>query len=67
MLHAILIKGTFQDSVTLMLLSRDLSALPGVKSVAAMMGTAANSNGVVITSVISTTPNHAYRFYGRHA
>ncbi len=44
MLHALLIKGTFQDSVTLMLLSRDLSALPGAKSVAVMMGTTANKD-----------------------
>ena len=41
-LHAKLMKGMFQDSVTLMLLSRDLSALPDVRRVAVMMGTPAN-------------------------
>ena len=44
MLHAILIKGTFQDSVTLMLLSRDLSASAGIKRVSVMMGTPANKD-----------------------
>src|SRR5215471_20790819 len=44
MLHAILFKGTFQDSVTLMILSRDLSALPNVKRVSVMMGTPANKD-----------------------
>lgn len=43
-LHAKLIKGIFQDSVTLMLMSRDLSALPDVKRVAVMMGTPANKD-----------------------
>ena len=42
MLHAALIKGNFQDSVTLMVLSRDLSATAGVKRVSIMMGTPAN-------------------------
>jgi FdrA protein len=61
-LHALLIKGTFQDSVTLMLLSRDLSALPGVKSVAVMMGTAANKDvyretGLWHEALAAATPN----------
>jgi FdrA protein len=61
-LHALLIKGTFQDSVTLMLLSRDLSALPGVKSVAVMMGTAANKDvyretGLWHDALAAATPN----------
>ncbi|MGA8004540.1 MAG: acyl-CoA synthetase FdrA, partial [Burkholderiales bacterium] len=43
-LHAKLIKGNFQDSVTLMLMSRDLSALPDVNRVAVMMGTPANKD-----------------------
>jgi len=34
--------STYHDSVTLMRLSRDLEALPGVRAVAAMMGTDAN-------------------------
>ena len=62
MLHAMLLKGTFQDSVTLMLLSRDLSALPGVKSVAVMMGTAANKDlyratGLWHQTLAAATPN----------
>ena len=62
MLHALLIKGTFQDSVTLMLLSRDLSALPGVKSVAVMMGTPANKDmyrdtGLWHAALAAATPN----------
>jgi FdrA protein len=44
MLHAQLIKGNFQDSVTLMILSRDLSALPEVDRVSVMMGTPANKD-----------------------
>lgn len=44
MLCARLIKGNFQDSVTLMVLSRDLSALPAVTRVSVMMGTSANKD-----------------------
>ncbi|RZI40640.1 acyl-CoA synthetase FdrA [Herbaspirillum sp. HC18] len=42
MLHGTLIEGTFQDSVTLMVVSRDLSAMPNVNRVSVMMGTPAN-------------------------
>ena len=42
MLHGTLIEGTFQDSVTLMVVSRDLSAMPYVNRVSVMMGTPAN-------------------------
>jgi FdrA protein len=44
MLYAFLMKGRFQDSVTLMVLSRDLSALPEVNRVSVMMGTPANKD-----------------------
>lgn len=44
MLYAQIIKGNFQDSVTLMVLSRDLSALPEVTRVSVMMGTPANKD-----------------------
>ncbi|MCF1504001.1 acyl-CoA synthetase FdrA [Afifella sp. H1R] len=44
MLSARLIKGNFQDSVTLMVLSRDLSSLPEVNRVSVMMGTSANKD-----------------------
>lgn len=62
MLHAILIKGTFQDSVTLMLLSRDLSASAGIKRVSVMMGTPANKDlyretGLWHEALAAATPN----------
>jgi FdrA protein len=62
MLHAMLIKGTFQDSVTLMLLSRDLSAAPGVNRVSVMMGTPANKDmyretGLWHDALAAATPN----------
>lgn len=44
MLSATLIKGSFQDSVTLMVLSRDLSKSQGVNRVSVMMGTPANKD-----------------------
>jgi len=44
MLHCFILKGSFQDSVTLMVLSRDLSALPGVVKASVMMGTPANKD-----------------------
>ncbi|MEI7612616.1 MAG: acyl-CoA synthetase FdrA [Betaproteobacteria bacterium] len=44
MRYATLLKGNFQDSVTLMVLSRDLSALPSVNLVSVMMGTPANKD-----------------------
>lgn len=62
MLHAVLIKGIFQDSVTLMVVSRDLSSLPKVNRVSVMMGTPANKNVFRETSLWHTafevaTPN----------
>ena len=62
MLHATLIKGTFQDSVTLMLLSRDLSDAPGIGRVAIMMGTPANKSmlretGLWHEALDAATPN----------
>ena len=44
MLSCFLLKGSFQDSVTLMVLSRDLSALPEVRKASVMMGTPANKD-----------------------
>jgi FdrA protein len=62
MLHAILIKGCFQDSLTLMVLSRDLSAAPNVKRVSVMMGTPANKDvyrgtGLWHEALTTATPN----------
>jgi FdrA protein len=62
MLHATLLKGYFQDSVTLMVLSRDLSALPSVKLVSVMMGTPANKDvyretGLWHEALAAATPN----------
>ena len=62
MLRAALIKGVFQDSVTLMVLSRDLSAAPGVNRVSVMMGTPANKDvyretGLWHETLSAATPN----------
>lgn len=62
MLHAFLLKGSFQDSVTLMVLSRDLSGLPGVGKVSVMMGTPANKDvfretGMWHDDLAAATPN----------
>ena len=62
MLHGILIEGTFQDSVTLMVVSRDLSALPNVNRVSVMMGTPANKavyreTGLWHAALEQATPN----------
>jgi len=62
MLHAVLIKGVFQDSVTLMVLSRDLSSAPGAKRVSVMMGTPANKDmfretGLWHEALAAATPN----------
>ncbi len=62
MLHVSLMKGSFQDSVTLMVLSRDLSSLPGVDRVSVMMGTPANKDvfretGFWHEDLVPATPN----------
>lgn len=44
MIHAFIKKGSFQDSVSLMLISRKLSELPRVDEVSIMMGTPANKS-----------------------
>lgn len=48
MIYAFVKKGSFQDSVSLMILSRKLTEHPGVEQVAVMMGTPANKS--VLTS-----------------
>ena len=62
MLHAVVIKGCFQDSVTLMVVSRDLSANPQVNRVSVMMGTPANKSvfretGLWHAALDAATPN----------
>lgn len=62
MLHSSLIKGCFQDSVTLMVLSRDLSQAPDVHRVSVMMGTPANKDvfretGLWHPTLEAATPN----------
>ena len=42
MIYAFVEKGSFQDSVSLMLISRKLSAIDDVEEVSVMMGTPAN-------------------------
>lgn len=53
MLHTIIRKGTYQDSVTLMLLTGSLSSLEGVNKVSVMMATDANK-GVFAQSGLFT-------------
>lgn len=62
MLYATLIKGSFQDSVTLMVLSRDLSQAPYASRVSVMMGTPANKDvfretGLWHPQLEAATPN----------
>ncbi len=62
MLHAFILKGCFQDSVTLMVLSRDLSAMADVNRVSVMMGTPANKDvfretGLWHQMLAEATPN----------
>ncbi|HHQ6576664.1 TPA: acyl-CoA synthetase FdrA [Serratia fonticola] len=44
MIHAFIKKGSFQDSVSLMLISRKLSESPNVEEISVMMGTPANKS-----------------------
>ncbi|QGU88598.1 acyl-CoA synthetase FdrA [Erwinia sorbitola] len=44
MIQAFIKKGSFQDSVSLMLISRKLSESPGVEDISVMMGTPANKS-----------------------
>lgn len=44
MIHAFIKKGSFQDSVSLMLISRKLSESPNVSEISVMMGTPANKS-----------------------
>ncbi|MBU9811446.1 acyl-CoA synthetase FdrA [Rahnella sp. SL6] len=44
MIHACIRKGSFQDSVSLMIISRELSQSPDVDDVSVMMGTPANKS-----------------------
>lgn len=49
MVHAFIKKGSFQDSVSLMLISRKLSESPGVDEISVMMGTPANKSLLEVT------------------
>ena len=49
MIHAFLKKGSFQDSVSLMLISRKLSEHPDVNEISVMMGTPANKELLAAT------------------
>ncbi len=44
MIHAFIKKGSFQDSVSLMIISRKLSEAPEVEEISVMMGTPANKS-----------------------
>lgn len=49
MIHAFIKKGSFQDSVSLMLISRKLSEAPEVEEISVMMGTPANKSLLEVT------------------
>lgn len=49
MIHAFIKKGSFQDSVSLMLISKQLSQLADVEEVSVMMGTPANQSLLAAT------------------
>lgn len=49
MIQAFIKKGSFQDSVSLMLISRQLSESPGVEEISVMMGTPANKSLLDVT------------------
>lgn len=49
MIHAFIKKGSFQDSVILMLISRKLSESPKVEEISVMMGTPANKSLLEVT------------------
>ncbi|HEJ7010217.1 TPA: acyl-CoA synthetase FdrA, partial [Serratia marcescens] len=49
MIHAFIKKGSFQDSVSLMLISRKLSESPKVEEISVMMGTPANKSLLEVT------------------
>lgn len=62
MIHAFIKKGSFQDSVSLMLISRKLSGSPNVSEISVMMGTPANKSlldatGFWHSSFDEATPN----------
>lgn len=62
MIHAFIKKGSFQDSVSLMLISRKLSESPNVSEISVMMGTPANKSlldatGFWHSSFDDATPN----------
>ncbi|AHG19376.1 membrane protein FdrA [Chania multitudinisentens RB-25] len=62
MIHAFIKKGSFQDSVSLMLISRKLSDSPNVEEISVMMGTPANKSLLEVTGFwhpqfSSATPN----------
>ena len=62
MLYSFLLKGSFQDSVSLMLLSRSLSDYDDVNKVSVMMGTPANKDvfretGMWHDDLADATPN----------
>lgn len=62
MIYASVKKGSFQDSVSLMLISRKLSESPQVDEVSVMMGTPANKSLLETTgfwheSFTSATPD----------
>lgn len=62
MLHTIIEKNSYQDSIVLMLLTNHLEEMPGVNSISVMMGTPANKDifktgGLYTDELEKATPN----------
>ena len=62
MLYTIIKKNSYQDSVNLMLLTKELSAAEGIEKISVMMGTPANkeifaNSGLYTEELESATPN----------
>lgn len=62
MLHTIIEKNSYQDSIVLMLLTNHLEEMPGINSISVMMGTPANKDifktgGLYTDELEKATPN----------
>lgn len=62
MLYTVIRKNSYQDSINLMLLTKNISSMPGVKEVQVMMGTDANKDifgeaGLLTDEAKSAEPN----------
>ena len=67
MIHAFIKKGCFQDSVSLMIISRKLSESENVDDVSVMMGTPANKSLLETTGTTILPPRRRMIFAWRFA